>query len=220
MVYAIGEILLVVIGILIALQINNWNEQSKSENYGKSLIEAYKLELEEAKKRLERVVITNESRIAVLDSFLVNTDYAKSYRQRISVVNSLYGYSRDFEVSSLLEEVIDNPSFRDKKYLNLISASRQIKVFSQEVQYSISFLDALWNNQINPYFIDSGLATGRYEYDKVFYQDRVSKIITERRFMNLSASKLSLNRALLVSQNTLLSQINVTLTWIEEAQIL
>ncbi|MDT0557896.1 DUF6090 family protein [Ichthyenterobacterium sp. W332] len=29
--YAIGEILLVVIGILIALQINNWNEQVKSE---------------------------------------------------------------------------------------------------------------------------------------------------------------------------------------------
>ena len=29
--YAIGEIVLVVIGILIALQINNWNEQSKAK---------------------------------------------------------------------------------------------------------------------------------------------------------------------------------------------
>ena len=29
--YAIGEIVLVVVGILIALQINNWNEQRKSE---------------------------------------------------------------------------------------------------------------------------------------------------------------------------------------------
>jgi hypothetical protein len=28
--YAIGEIVLVVIGILIALQINNWNENKKS----------------------------------------------------------------------------------------------------------------------------------------------------------------------------------------------
>ena len=28
--YAIGEIVLVVIGILIALQINNWNEHRKS----------------------------------------------------------------------------------------------------------------------------------------------------------------------------------------------
>ena len=30
--YAIGEIILVVIGILIALQINNWNEKSKLKN--------------------------------------------------------------------------------------------------------------------------------------------------------------------------------------------
>ena len=29
--YAVGEILLVVIGILIALQINNWNEERKLE---------------------------------------------------------------------------------------------------------------------------------------------------------------------------------------------
>ncbi|MBT8315877.1 MAG: hypothetical protein KJP26_15575, partial [Maribacter sp.] len=30
--YAIGEIILVVIGILIALQINNWNERKKDQN--------------------------------------------------------------------------------------------------------------------------------------------------------------------------------------------
>ena len=30
--YAIGEIVLVVIGILIALQINNWNENKKIKN--------------------------------------------------------------------------------------------------------------------------------------------------------------------------------------------
>ena len=36
--YAIGEIVLVVIGILIALQINNWNEIRKTENMGKVFI--------------------------------------------------------------------------------------------------------------------------------------------------------------------------------------
>ena len=33
--YAVGEIILVVIGILIALQINNWNELSSDKNFFK-----------------------------------------------------------------------------------------------------------------------------------------------------------------------------------------
>ena len=36
--YAIGEILLVVIGILVALQVNNWNETRKSQNFEKKLL--------------------------------------------------------------------------------------------------------------------------------------------------------------------------------------
>ena len=32
--YAIGEIIFVIVGILIALQINNWNEQRKIDNQG------------------------------------------------------------------------------------------------------------------------------------------------------------------------------------------
>jgi len=43
LIYAIGEILLVVIGILIALQINNWNEKQKQSilihSYINSLID-------------------------------------------------------------------------------------------------------------------------------------------------------------------------------------
>ena len=40
--YAIGEIMLVVLGILIALQINNWNEQNKSrQSENKALIDLY-----------------------------------------------------------------------------------------------------------------------------------------------------------------------------------
>ena len=36
--YAIGEIILVVIGILIALQINNWNENNKAKVYEKNVL--------------------------------------------------------------------------------------------------------------------------------------------------------------------------------------
>lgn len=44
--YALGEIVLVVIGILIALQINNWNEQRNNKVKLESYILTYKYELE------------------------------------------------------------------------------------------------------------------------------------------------------------------------------
>lgn len=45
--YAAGEILLVVIGILIALQINNWNESKKTGAEVESLLIALKTDLEQ-----------------------------------------------------------------------------------------------------------------------------------------------------------------------------
>ncbi len=51
--YAVGEILLVVIGILIALQINNWNEDRKSKLILKSHLETLKSDLESDIKNLE-----------------------------------------------------------------------------------------------------------------------------------------------------------------------
>jgi hypothetical protein len=55
--YAIGEIILVVIGILIALSINNWNEGRKSENNKQILMLALKQEFLTNKKALERQLL-------------------------------------------------------------------------------------------------------------------------------------------------------------------
>ncbi len=66
--YAIGEIVLVVIGILIALQINNWNENQKKlklrETYVESLIADYTKDVIEIKNRIK----VNEESIKRLDS--------------------------------------------------------------------------------------------------------------------------------------------------------
>ena len=51
--YAIGEIVLVVIGILIAIQINNWNEQAKGKVLEKQLLENLIENLEQNCDQLE-----------------------------------------------------------------------------------------------------------------------------------------------------------------------
>ncbi|NND94281.1 MAG: hypothetical protein HKN45_05405, partial [Flavobacteriales bacterium] len=45
LIYAIGEIVLVVIGILLALQINTWNEERKTEQLEQSLLQEMKEDL-------------------------------------------------------------------------------------------------------------------------------------------------------------------------------
>ena len=66
--YAIGEIMLVVVGILIALQINNWNqnknEQNKIKEYAVSLIQ----DLEGDIKMASEIQRQNEEIVARIDS--------------------------------------------------------------------------------------------------------------------------------------------------------
>ena len=54
--YAAGEILLVVIGILIALQINNWNEDNKNRYAEKGILQGIHDNLEEDDKTLTQTI--------------------------------------------------------------------------------------------------------------------------------------------------------------------
>ena len=52
--YAIGEIILVVIGILIALQINNWNQNRINDKQEQQILLQLKSEFEENLEELDR----------------------------------------------------------------------------------------------------------------------------------------------------------------------
>ena len=58
--YAIGEIALVVIGILIALQINNWNQQLKEREQEKKLLVQLKNEYDTNLKQLDSKIATRK----------------------------------------------------------------------------------------------------------------------------------------------------------------
>ncbi|WP_296700584.1 DUF6090 family protein [Algoriphagus sp.] len=45
--YAVGEIILVVIGILIAVQINNWNEDQKATNREKIILKKFRTSIDQ-----------------------------------------------------------------------------------------------------------------------------------------------------------------------------
>ncbi|WP_439152023.1 DUF6090 family protein [Winogradskyella sp.] len=92
--YAIGEIILVVIGVLIALQINNWNEnrkQSIAEN------EFYKGVKDDLLQDLEFLNYVQKYTKPKIDAYhLLNSKYSKDYvnnKVEIDSLMSIYLFS-------------------------------------------------------------------------------------------------------------------------------
>ena len=67
--YAIGEIILVVIGILIALSINNWNEKRKEQNQLQTYYEQIIADFDEQKAYSKRITIQLDSSIASYENY-------------------------------------------------------------------------------------------------------------------------------------------------------
>ncbi len=70
--YAFGEIILVVIGILIALQINNWNENQKSVKQEKTYYCKIAEDLQVDIKNIDSSLVTIDNRIKSTERFLKN----------------------------------------------------------------------------------------------------------------------------------------------------
>jgi hypothetical protein len=68
--YAIGEIALVVIGILIALSLNNWNELRKNDIIKNQLIEDLILELQSSNKIIQVAIIKADTLVTEGELFL------------------------------------------------------------------------------------------------------------------------------------------------------
>ena len=68
--YAIGEIVLVVIGILIALQINTWSENQKKDEQGNIYLNDLKSDISIDIKTLNERILNNTNRINNADSII------------------------------------------------------------------------------------------------------------------------------------------------------
>ena len=82
--YAIGEIILVVIGILIALQINNWNELNKERESEKIILIEIRDNLEFDLKDFESNIINLQNKAISAKSLLELIDNNSAYNDSIS----------------------------------------------------------------------------------------------------------------------------------------
>lgn len=68
--YLVHEIVPVILGILIALFINNWNEERKEKNYFDEIIASIQNELEETQADIEEEIISQRSLVDTLNVYL------------------------------------------------------------------------------------------------------------------------------------------------------
>ncbi len=109
--YAIGEIVLVVIGILIALQINNWNEQRKRETLKTSYIVSLYENLQQDSKRITSITRFFENDKVKIDSLVERIETSNHVLDTMQKI-ARYEFNSDIDIIT---------SFNDETYQILIN---------------------------------------------------------------------------------------------------
>jgi Family of unknown function (DUF6090) len=86
--YAVGEIILVVIGILVALQINNWNEERKNHIEEIALLNQLKSEFQSNLEQLDQKISIRKSMISASFKLLYYKDHPEA-RNKDSVMTQI-----------------------------------------------------------------------------------------------------------------------------------
>jgi hypothetical protein len=163
LIYAIGEIVLVVIGILIALQINNWNEEGKTSLEEQKILEQLKNEFEKNLEQLnEKIYMRNKMTLAS-EGLLNYIDHPEEI-----VEDSLLYY---------LFRLTQEPTFDPiKNDLAVSGKLRMIKNDSLKIMlsnwtsdaYQVQELEQSWqqvrNDVVIPVFVDKNFARNTIAY--------------------------------------------------------
>ena len=94
--YAIGEIILVVIGILIALQINNWNGYRKERAKETKILKNIRFDLQQTLAELESAIVFNKSTLSEIKKI---ENYSKNILPYSEELDYSFGLLPHFYVS-------------------------------------------------------------------------------------------------------------------------
>ena len=181
LIYAIGEIVLVVIGILIALQINNWNEVKKSSRieleFLKNLNWDLDIDLANFKNKIEIDSSIMESNRILMQAIQNRDKVALTQIREFEVINRagvFYPQKSAYEsLKSQGIQLISNDSLRQKI----------ITLYDYRYQTISDFLKFQWDlvSQTNPYLIEH-FETTLDGNDKI--PNDIDKLINDKQFYN------------------------------------
>ena len=184
LIYAVGEIVLVVIGILIALSINNWNEERKTENNRQRLISSL---IEDFEYTYNDIV---DDELPYLNLLQENMDkfyqLSKSNKQTISVdslrelITYFFSYNHFNPNLTTYNEAVSSGSLsllKNKELMNLFTRFMQYleSLSKTEYQSNYSYYNgASWEFRKS---IDPNLLSGSSKID-IPYEEYRAMVIT------------------------------------------
>jgi len=186
--YAIGEIILVVIGILIALQINNWNELNKERESEKTILneirDNLKFDLEDFESNianLQNKAISSKSLLKILES---ESDYDDSIGFFFFYLKTYPHFSNKSNGYNLLQskglDIIRNDSIR-KRITDLYEDRYQylITYEKERIDYNNSL-----ENKVSPYYGTKTLSKDKIPND-IIIKGSVNTLVEFGFFRNI-----------------------------------
>ena len=222
--YAIGEIVLVVIGILIALSINNWNENRKEREEEFNILNALKVDLNESKERLaktmkkQKKVINNN---ILLLEILNNKVEVNIHLDSIGEIfdSGLLTFFRAEPVTGTYDAMIGagKTALIQNEDLNRLLAeySTEIKMGFEDYEYGMILMQLVLDKTANynsPFFTKKR----NNQHITKELKNSVKKLLNDRALDGIAAKKNGVERRRFQRQEDLLQYVEEILTIINQ----
>ena len=191
LVYAAGEIVLVVIGILIALQINSWNADKKTHTDLIFLLENLKIDLQNDLKQITYVIDQQSSRAQAIDRITLHDPEFESTLDSVKYLNTgnnpgffpAIGAYQSASNSGLLDQLNNQElknaiySLYESDYPRLRYNGEILDNRNDRVEWGIRALVDYGKTGLN---VDKDLLKNQDLLDQMSYANRFAKIYTNR----------------------------------------
>ncbi|MDO1501183.1 hypothetical protein Q2T40_13665 [Winogradskyella maritima] len=214
--YAIGEIILVVIGILIALQVNNWNEKRVKLKNEKNLITSIVDEVKASKINLSTSLKQNSKILndmsLYLDDQLPETDKESPKLIYLASHNNI-----DTEIPLILS-VLENNETTPLSDTHLLQLLRELNSLYKKMNINEAFLDDFWNSNTSEFLIRKKFALSVVDQvvrKKTSKDINFKALYDDDEYKNLISIKWILHNTWVLDQKKTLNQLNKILDYLE-----
>jgi len=233
--YALGEIILVVIGILIALSINTWNEQRKENDQEQVILERLQQEFMANKAQLENKIAVRQTIIQYCQDLLSYFDqpetatYDDIIKRLGQMIPTTYDPIENDLVSSGTVEIIKNEDLKQR----LVNWSTDVVQLREVEQLFLKFEEEV----LQVYLIENGIMrdAGYYTWEQasasllayensenpvpkrlVPYSSSASQLLADPKLEGIITRGLTLNAFNNEESKTLMKRINAILALLKE----